>query len=113
MSTSIKKKLARMGLVAGMAAAAVLLPLAMVNESSAMVRVCGERVKMTKMLSGKYQEKPKAIGVSATGKSVLEVFTSSEGSWTLLMTTAKGMTCIMGAGHSWQDQDQTKFLPKT
>ena len=68
---------------------------------------------MTKMLSGKYQEKPKAIGVSSTGKTVLEVFTSSEGSWTLLLTTAKGMTCIMGAGHSWQDQDQTKYLPKT
>ena len=85
----------------------------MISDASATVRVCGERVKMTKMLSGKYQEKPKAIGVSSTGKTVLEVFTSSEGSWTLLLTTAKGMTCIMGAGHSWQDKDQPEFLPKT
>ena len=94
-------------------ATALLLPTMMVSESTAAMRVCGERVKMTKMLSGKYQEKPKAIGVSSTGKSVLEVFTSSEGNWTLLMTTAKGMTCIMGAGHSWQDKDQTQFVPKT
>lgn len=94
-------------------AATVLLPFVMVSESAAAMRVCGERVKMTKMLSGKYQEMPKAIGVSSTGKSVLEVYTSSEGSWTLLLTTAKGMTCIMGAGHSWQDKDQTEFLPKT
>ena len=108
MSTSTKKTAARTAL-----AAAILVPSFMISDASAAMRVCGERVKMTKMLSGKYQEKPKAIGVSSTGKTVLEVFTSSEGSWTLLLTTAKGMTCIMGADHSWQDQDQTKYLPKT
>ena len=94
-------------------ATALLLPTMIVSEGTAAMRVCGERVKMTQMLSGKYQEMPKAIGVSSTGKSVLEVYTSSEGSWTLLLTTAKGVTCIMGAGHSWQDKDQTAFLPKT
>ena len=108
MSTSTKKTAARIAL-----GAAILVPSFMISDASAAMRVCGERVKMTKMLSGKYQEKPKAIGVSSTGKTVLEVFTSSEGSWTLLLTTAKGMTCIMGAGHSWQDKDQTEFLPKT
>lgn len=92
---------------------ALLLPLIMVSESAAAVRVCGERVKMTKLLSGKYKEMPRAIGVSSTGKSVLEVYTSTEGSWTVLMTTAKGMACIMGAGHSWQDKDQTQYLPKS
>ena len=102
MSTSRNKLLSRLAL-----AAAVLMPAAMVSESAAAMRVCGEWVKMTKMLSGKYQEKPKAVGVSSTGKSVLEVYTSTEGSWTLLLTTAKDMTCIMGAGHSWQDKDQT------
>ena len=77
------------------------------------VRVCGERVKMAKMLTGKYQEQPRAIGVSSTGKSLLEVYTSSEGSWTVLMTTAQGMACIMGAGHSWQDKDPVQFMPKS
>ena len=108
MTTTIRKWVPRLILAAG-----VLAPVTVISESAAAMRVCGERVKMTKMLSGKYQEKPKAIGVSSTGKSVLEVYTSSEGSWTLLLTTAKGMTCIMGAGHSWQDKDQTAFLPKT
>jgi len=86
---------------------------AMVSESWAAVRVCGERIKMAKMLTGKYQEMPRAIGVSATGKSLLEVYTSSEGSWTVLLTTAKGVACIMGAGHSWQDKDQVQYLPKS
>ena len=92
---------------------ALLLPLAAPENSEAAVRVCGERVKMTKFLSGKFQETPRAVGVSSTGKSVLEVYTSTEGSWTVLMTTARGVTCIMGAGHSWQDKDQVQFLPKS
>ena len=76
-------------------------------------RVCGERAKMTKFLAGKYQENPRAIGVVATGKSVIEIYTSQKGSWTVLMTSAAGLTCIMGAGHSWQDKDQTAYLPKS
>lgn len=93
--------------------AGLLVCLAVTSESWAGVRVCGERIKMAKMLTGKYQEMPRAIGVSATGKSLLEVYTSTEGSWTVLLTTAQGMACIMGAGHSWQDRDQSQFLPKS
>lgn len=76
-------------------------------------RVCGERTKLTKFLNGKYKENPRAVGVSSTGKAVLEVYTSLEGSWTVLLTTAKGMTCIMGAGHSWEDKDMAQYLPKS
>ena len=86
---------------------------AMTSQTWAGVRVCGERLKMAKMLTGKYQETPRAIGVSATGKSLLEVYTSNEGSWTVLLTTAQGMACIMGAGHSWQDKDPVEFMPKS
>ena len=77
------------------------------------MRVCGERTKLTKFLNGKYKENPRAVGVSSTGKAVLEVYTSLEGSWTVLLTTAKGMTCIMGAGHSWEDKDMAQYLPKS
>lgn len=93
--------------------AIALAPLMMSVTSEAGVRVCGERLKMTKFLTGKYQESPKAVGVSSTGKSVLEIYTSSEGSWTVLMTTTTGVACIMGAGHSWQDRDQLDNFPKS
>lgn len=81
--------------------------------AEAATRVCGERAKLTKFLNGKYKENPRAMGVSSTGKAVLEVYTSIEGSWTVLLTTAKGMTCIVSAGHSWQDQDMAQYLPKS
>lgn len=76
-------------------------------------RVCGERAKMTKFLMKRYKETPRAIGVASSGKSVMEIYTSSKGSWTVLMTTAKGVTCIMGAGHSWEDRDKLAYLPKS
>ncbi len=93
--------------------AAVLTCFVMTSASWAAVRVCGERIKMAKMLTGKYQETPRAIGVSATGNSLLEIYTSMEGSWTVLLTTTRGMACIMGAGHSWQDKDQVQYFPKS
>ena len=110
----ISKRIGLTALTAAMGAA-LLLPFLAIGESQARVRVCAERVKMTKFLTGKYQETPRAVGVSSTGKAVLEIYTSSEGSWTVLLTTAKGVACIMGAGHSWQDkhQDQVQFFPKS
>lgn len=78
-------------------------------------RVCGERTKMTQFLQKRYKEMPRAMGVASSGKSLMEIYTSEKGSWTVLMTTAKGVTCIMGAGHSWEDREQDKLalLPKS
>ena len=63
-------------------------------------RVCAERAKLTKFLSTKYSEQARSVGVADSGSAVVEIFTSDKGSWTLLMTTANGKSCIIGAGHS-------------
>ena len=76
-------------------------------------RVCGERAKMTKFLMKRYKETPRAMGVASSGKSVMEIYTSDKGSWTVLMTTAKGVTCIMGAGRDWQESSKMATGPKT
>ncbi len=76
-------------------------------------RYCGERAKLVKFLQGKYSERPRAVGVSGSGKAVMEVYTSEKGSWTLLMTMTNGKTCIMAAGHSWEDSDKLAYLPKS
>lgn len=81
--------------------------------SNAAGRVCGERAKMAAFLAKRYGEKPRAMGVASSGKSVMEIYTSEKGSWTVLMTTSKGVTCIMSAGHSWDERDIGAFWPKT
>ncbi|MDD9909280.1 MAG: hypothetical protein OXR62_06265 [Ahrensia sp.] len=85
------------------------------GSSEAAGRVCGDRTKMTEFLKKRYKEVPSAMGVASSGKTVMEVFTSKKGSWTVLMTTAQGVACIMGTGHSWAEtkQDELAFLPKS
>ena len=42
-------------------------------------------------------------GVGQKNTAAFEVFASEKGTWTIMMTMANGMTCIMAAGHSWQN----------
>jgi len=63
---------------------------------------CGPRADIIKMLSDKYRERPRAIAI-ANQTSLIEVFTSEAGTWTILVTRPKGATCIIGAGQSWED----------
>ena len=76
-------------------------------------KVCGERNKLAGYLKTKYSENPNALGVSTTGSSVMEIYTSEKGTWTVLMTTTAGISCIMAAGHSWEERDKLAFLPKS
>ncbi len=93
--------------------AALLAPTVMPTAADAAKRVCGERSKMTKFLTEKYTEQPRAVGVAGTGKALVEIYTSATGTWTFLLTTAKGKSCIIGAGHSWEESDKLALLPKT
>lgn len=62
--------------------------------------LCGDRDKIVRMLT-KQQEMPRALGV--TDKDYLEIYTSPDGAWTILLTQPPGrVTCIMAAGHSWE-----------
>ena len=70
---------------------------------------CGKRLDIVKMLSTKYNEMPRALGIAGQ-TNLLEVYTSKSGSWTLLLTQPRGATCIVGAGQSWEDIPEQKQL---
>jgi len=81
--------------------------------TQAQIRKCGERASMIKVLIEKYKEKPRALGLSAKNKIAMEIYASDKGSWTVMMTTTNGMTCIMAAGHSWQEGPKLESGPRT
>lgn len=81
------------------AAAFVLLP----AKASAAPALCGKRGELIKVLEKRYKESRRAVGLSQKGSEAFEVFVSGKGTWTVLMTTSKGLTCIMATGHSWKD----------
>ena len=43
------------------------------------------------------------MGVGQDQKSVIELFVSQTGSWTILLTLSNGLACITAAGEKWTD----------
>jgi len=73
----------------------------LVSIQQAKAAVCSERKKFTSYLSEKYNEVPKAIGL-VSNSGMMEVFVSEKGTWSILMTTPNGITCLIAAGDNWQ-----------
>ena len=63
--------------------------------------VCAERNEIVSRLENGYHEMASAIGVSGNG-GVIELYTSSKGSWTLILTQPDGVSCLIAAGESWE-----------
>lgn len=64
--------------------------------------VCGERAAFIRQLSKAYSELPRAVGrVSNGGK--LELLTSHDGSWTMLITMPDGVACVAASGEAWEE----------
>ena len=71
--------------------------------------MCGSRADFIKALSDKYQESGKAIGIAGQ-VNLVEIFASKAGTWTILVTTPQGKSCIIAAGSSWEDLPPSKNL---
>ena len=76
-----------------------LLTLACV--SSHAQTVCFDRQDAISKLQNRYGEDISARGLASNGKAMIELLTSRNGSWTMLVTTTDGRTCIFGSGHDW------------
>lgn len=71
--------------------------------------VCGSRQDFVKALADKFNEQGKALAIAGQS-NLLEIYTSKAGTWTILMTSPAGKTCIIAAGNSWEDIPPTKNL---
>ena len=71
--------------------------------------VCGSRQDFVKALADKFKEQGKALAIAGQS-NLLEIYTSKAGTWTILMTSPEGKTCIIAAGNSWEDIPPTKNL---
>lgn len=69
--------------------------------AQAQFAMCGVRAQIVELLKTKYKEAPQAVGV-ISDNGVAELFVSEKGTWTMLMTLTNGKSCIIAAGHSWE-----------
>ena len=52
-----------------------------------------------------------AFGVTANG-GLLEVLTTKDGStWTIILSTPRGLTCLTAAGEGWRRADRVLWGP--
>ena len=63
---------------------------------------CGERSGLVEQLARSHGEGPVSMGLTADGR-VLELLASPRGSWSILVTTANGLTCLVAAGKYWKE----------
>lgn len=62
---------------------------------------CGERASVVAQLQEQFGETQRSIGFQE-GRGVVEVYANDDsGSWTILLTTPEGMSCLMAAGEAW------------
>ena len=64
---------------------------------------CLPHGKMVDLLDGRYSEQPVAAGLENSGRLIELFATPDRGTWTLVMTTPNGVTCVIAAGLEWQD----------
>jgi hypothetical protein len=82
-------------------AVAVVALLAMVAASAFAQAPCASRDALVKMLHHKYKEGPVNFG-TVNGKTLVEVFASEKGTFTIIATQASGLSCIITAGQDWE-----------
>lgn len=80
----------------------LLLSVSLPMPASAQGPQCAPREALLKSLKKNYNEAPSHRGVTRTG-SLLEVFVSPTGSWTILVTIPGGPTCLVSSGDGWHD----------
>ena len=86
-------------LAAGIALAA-LIPTPAVAQQG-----CVERDKALTRLETKFAESPISMGVT-DGGGLIEVLATDDGkTWTIIVTTPQGMSCLVAAGEDWRTQD--------
>ncbi len=80
-----------------LAAALSLAP----SEGAAQI-TCNQRDNVLGHLARKYQEVPVAIGVIDRG-GLVEVLSTGDGkTWTIIISTPDGQSCLVAAGEGWR-----------
>jgi len=65
--------------------------------------ICTSRAVMVEKLKAELNEKLDGVGITSSG-SLLELFVSPNGTWTVLSTNAIGMSCLALSGDGWTSQ---------
>lgn len=85
--------------------------LAVASPASA-ARLCLPHSDIAELLDVRFSEARIAGGV-ASGGGLIEVFSSADGAtWTIVVTSPQGMSCVVSAGESWHSKKAIALGPQ-
>lgn len=91
--TTFSRTLAALGFVATM--------LAVTGPATAQ-QVCGPHEVAKDQLEKRFDEKVVGRGLANSGKQMFELFVSENGTWTVVVSQPRGLSCVLASGESWQ-----------
>jgi hypothetical protein len=90
--------------------ASALLTAATAAQAQGMAN-CAPRAQVVERLASKYGETRQSMGLGANN-AVVEVFASLEsGSWTITVTMANGVTCLVASGQAFEEMAEALPAP--
>ena len=72
--------------------------------------LCKPRAEVERVLADGYQEQTIGRGLQPDG-SMLEVYASKAGTWTIVLSWPTGLSCIVSAGDAWMNVAATPDGP--
>jgi len=72
-----------------------------VETGSAQAPACGPHDAIVQSLAEQYRENPQSVGM-VDSNTLVEIFVSDQGSWTILATDTAGKSCVLSAGEGWE-----------
>ena len=81
----------------------VLMALAVLvfSISTVQAQTCLPRKEAISQLAKQFKEKVIGRGLSSDGNAMVELFTSEKGSWTIVVTDTKKISCLVASGENW------------
>jgi hypothetical protein len=86
--------------------------LALVASAASAEPQCNDRDQVLQLLAKKYKESPIAAGVTNTGGLVEVLSDGKGGTWTIIVTTPQGVSCLVAAGEGWRTMEQVAVEPE-
>jgi hypothetical protein len=92
-----------MRLVVRLARASVAVLLcALTPAAEAETRACADRTAVVERLETRFGETRQSVGLN-DANGIVEIFASPEtGTWTILVTTPDGKSCLLASGNLWE-----------
>jgi hypothetical protein len=62
---------------------------------------CAPRENLLDYLAGAFKERHVGSGITQQG-ALMEIMASEKGSWSIILSTPNGVSCLVAAGDDWQ-----------